>query len=337
MARRLTYDKQQITLPGFTLTPHGLQIDDGVTESQWENCGEVLDTMSKATQWAIGDWYLHGEQEWGRKYDDCQERFGIEYQTVANLVSVARKFEFSRRRENLTWSHHEEVAGLDPFEADLLLDEAEEQEWTRKQIRAARRQSNFPEPVSPPDGEYSTVVMDPPWPMEKVERDERPIAIGVLRIKAKMGELMPRGKGGRGKKTPDPGLGVSDKAIAAYRKLSDHSERLEDYFDSSEDVPSQADFLKWVSGTPHVTNNSGNNEWYTPAEYVESVRKVLGAIDLDPTSCEVAQATVRASQFYTIDDDGLDREWQGKKHPVVAGPSDTVSLESGSDTTCDKG
>jgi hypothetical protein len=35
---------------------------------------------------------------------------------------VCRKFETSRRREDLTFNHHREVAALAPDEADALLD-----------------------------------------------------------------------------------------------------------------------------------------------------------------------------------------------------------------------
>lgn len=63
---------------------------------------------------------------------------------------------------------------------------------------------------------------------------------------------------------------------------------------------------------PHVLNNSGNNEWYTPAKYIELARKVLGTIDVDPASCEYANRTVKAKTYYTADNSGLEKEWHGK-------------------------
>lgn len=60
----------------------------------------------------------------------------------------------------------------------------------------------------------------------------------------------------------------------------------------------------------HVSQ--ARHEWYTPAEYIEAARLVMGGIDLDPASCEVAQATVQAEWFFSKEQDGLAQPWQGR-------------------------
>jgi len=62
----------------------------------------------------------------------------------------------------------------------------------------------------------------------------------------------------------------------------------------------------------HVTHNSGNNEWYTPVEYIESARRVLQVIELDTASSHLANVVVKALTYYTIQDDGLTKPWKGK-------------------------
>jgi ParB family chromosome partitioning protein len=57
---------------------------------------------------------------------------------------------------------------------------------------------------------------------------------------------------------------------------------------------------------------TGNNEWHTPAEYIERVRRVLGRIDLDPASNPQAQQIVQATQHFCKDDDALAQVWRGR-------------------------
>ena len=57
---------------------------------------------------------------------------------------------------------------------------------------------------------------------------------------------------------------------------------------------------------------SGNDEWHTPAPYIARVQAVLGTIDLDPASNDIAQRTVKAERYFTKADDGLAHEWHAR-------------------------
>lgn len=75
----------------------------------------------------------------------------------------------------------------------------------------------------------------------------------------------------------------------------------------------QAGFRKRLaSKNVAALTSSDSNEWYTPARYIEAARRVLGGFDLDPASCETANAVVQAARYFTEEDDGLKQEWKGR-------------------------
>lgn len=77
--------------------------------------------------------------------------------------------------------------------------------------------------------------------------------------------------------------------------------------------PAMADQLKLDLGYVEVEHDpEQSDEWFTPEWLIELARTVLGTIDLDPASCATAQTVVKASQYYTIQDDGLALPWQGR-------------------------
>ena len=80
--------------------------------------------------------------------------------------------------------------------------------------------------------------------------------------------------------------------------------------------PSSDDLQAFADALSRQTNpglpRSAVNEWYTPVAYIESVRTVLGDIDLDPASCTAANETIGAGAFYSEADDGLTLPWTGR-------------------------
>jgi len=63
---------------------------------------------------------------------------------------------------------------------------------------------------------------------------------------------------------------------------------------------------------PHIeTHTQKSNEWYTSARYIEAARAVMGSIDTDPASCELANRTIQATTYYSKEDSGLAHDWYG--------------------------
>lgn len=114
-------------------------------------------------------------------------------------------------------------------------------------------------------------------------------------------------KGGRGKTVRRSANSLPDKdARNRWRKKHNTAEQNEITKSAMKEKSRRI-----IDGTSSVQGSKEKqDEWYTPAQFIESARKVMGGIDLDPATSEYAQETVKAINYYT--EDALEKEWSGR-------------------------
>jgi hypothetical protein len=128
-------------------TEVGWQPEGDMPFDQWVEVGRQLLRAGRAWQFWLGDWILYGEKHHGEMYDDAVDITGYDRTTLRNIVVVCRAVEMSRRRDDLTFTHHVEVAPLPPAEQDAWLTRAAEEKWPASKLRAARAEARSLAPV----------------------------------------------------------------------------------------------------------------------------------------------------------------------------------------------
>lgn len=154
-------------------TATGLELPEGLTFEDWSGVGQVLRHMERSVMWWLGDWWRYGERAYGEAASQAAPT-GYSLKTVQTAAWVADQIESSRRLEDLSWSHHQAVAALAPPDADALLEKAEADGWSTRDLRQeVKRQRNALEVGARERHEptwdeeapetFATIVIDPPW------------------------------------------------------------------------------------------------------------------------------------------------------------------------------
>lgn len=89
-----------------------LELPEGLSFEDWLNVGQDLADADRSLRWWIGDWWAYGKHHYGERLKALKEAkgFPLSFQSCMDAGWVSRVFETSRRREVLSWSHHQEVA-----------------------------------------------------------------------------------------------------------------------------------------------------------------------------------------------------------------------------------
>lgn len=102
----------------------GLHFNGKVDEDEYAIFGETLLQINTAYQWIVGDYLVYGVDNNYGMAQEFAEKLGREPKTISNWVSVCRQITFSRRREDLSYGHHDAVASLSAEEQDYWLEKA---------------------------------------------------------------------------------------------------------------------------------------------------------------------------------------------------------------------
>lgn len=127
----------QLQTTGFHMTRNGLEVTGEPTFEQWLNQWNSLIGIHRAVQWAIADMILYAEKKaaWGEMYAQALDATQLDYKYLVNIVSVARAYERPRRRDDLSFSHHERVKVFPPDIQDRALQVAADQKLGRDETR----------------------------------------------------------------------------------------------------------------------------------------------------------------------------------------------------------
>lgn len=124
-----------LDLPG-RVSAVGLELPETLSFEEWSGIGEMLQGVERSLMWWIGDWLRYGEKKYGETYTQAAHCVGKKDETVRLAKWVAERFpENVRRRTDLSWSHHKEVAGLPAETGDRMLDHARAEGWSQKELR----------------------------------------------------------------------------------------------------------------------------------------------------------------------------------------------------------
>lgn len=248
----------------------------GLSDSiQKEGCRDAL------VLW--GDILVDGHN----RYEIC-ERFRIPFKTV--------QMDFKDRNEAMLWMMHNQLARRN-------LNDFQRVEITHKCEEAVKAKAEERLHLSKGRGQKGVEKL----PQVKA-RDELGALAGVSgKTYEHAVDVM--------KKAPKPVVDAARKndlsIHTAYQVTKMEPEEQEEIAVRIVQGEKPKDVVREIQIRPHVVNNSRDDEWYTPARYIEAARQVLGEIDLDPASNDFANETVKAKTYYTEETDGLSQKWFG--------------------------
>jgi N6-adenosine-specific RNA methylase IME4 len=165
----------------FRLTATGLEVTGRPTLAEYQAVGEFISKVQKGAGWWLADWLAYGEtrDDWKEKLSQVVDAGLVRERTARNHKYIGENVPPSRRREDVDFSLHAEVASLSPKEQTEWLARAADHDWSVRDLRAEIRAAARPRTITGQaalEGMYRVIYADPPW----LYRDSGATADGSL-------------------------------------------------------------------------------------------------------------------------------------------------------------
>ncbi len=153
----------------FEISEVGLSVVGKPTFDQVQDEFLKWALVHRVSAFALGDLLTYSERRWGETYAQLSAITTLSPEYLYNVKYVCEKVPYSRRREKLSFSHHQAVASIkEPGDQAAWLLVAETYDLTRDELRKEIANNSDPsayvslriEPISVSESEQ--VVVEPP-------------------------------------------------------------------------------------------------------------------------------------------------------------------------------
>lgn len=158
-----------IVLGCFTLLEDGLEIKGAPTLDEYAGVGHFLVKVEKVSTFWLADWLKYGDArpDWKERLQQAQDLTGYSERTIYRCKQVGEAIPRARRRtRELSFNHHQAVAGLTPKLQDALLEQAVIEglsvQELRREVRNERRRGVISGQAELA-GMFRVIYADPPW------------------------------------------------------------------------------------------------------------------------------------------------------------------------------
>ena len=121
---------------GVEVSRTSLSLPINLAYEDFEEVCAFVGGIHDSSRWWLADAFIQGEKLFGDTVYQAAELMRLSPHRIQNIISVGRSVPPSRRRERVDFSHHEEVAGLEPNDQRHWLKVADEERLTKAELRA---------------------------------------------------------------------------------------------------------------------------------------------------------------------------------------------------------